>query len=489
MLLVNHVSDAIRNLVDEDRVNPPPPSLEILQLEVDGFERAIKIMDQAGKKGEQTAMLWMEVATRKDKYRTASAKSYESTSDANRREKAALVATFTALQGFEWNRKFGWMGLLKSVAKPEVSLFEASASLFEGVETTKLMQFSLIKGVHLPGVGARGILPRQLGDLETLRTLNMSWNLIQGALPKEVGSLQSLETLQLAGNMLTGALDMDVLSELTNLKLLDLSNNELSGSIPDCFRGLTNLQHLNLSTNCLVGGIPPSLSNCIKLEVLKLQQNRLVGELSLSTFSTLGKLKDVNLSQNQFSGPGLASFGACTSLERLQLQDNELIGRFPGSSLKDLSRLQILYINKNKMGGVIPAEICSLTSLRRLNISSNSFRGILPKDIGHLVNLQTFLAQDNAIIGPLPKSLSLLERLRDFAVVKNYPSEHFAIPRGFTRNAFERIHAAGPALGLNNVTWDLEDLYGPTGTEPCEPFELFHRRLYVQAKDNKTSKM
>lgn len=476
---MNHVSVAIQQAVDEDRVNPPPPSLEVLQLEVDGFEKAIKVMEQQGLKGEQTAMAWMEVATRKDQYRIASAKSYENTSDANRREKAALVATFTALHGFEWNRKFGWMGLLKSVSKPEVAVFEASASLFEGVETTRLMQHSLVTGVKLPGVGARGVLPKQLGDLETLRTLNLNWNLIHGALPKEVRSLQSLETLQLAGNMLTGALDKDVLSELTNLKLLDLSNNELSGAIPDCFHGLTSLQQLNLANNCLAGEIPRSLSSCVKLEVLKLQQNSLCGEILAATFSTLGKLKDVNLSQNKFTGPSLGSFQACTSLERLQLQDNEITGRFP-ASLTGLTRLQILYINKNQMGGIVPAEICSLTSLRRLNISSNAFRGILPENIGHLVNLQCFLAQDNAIIGPLPKSLSLLPRLRDFAIVKNYPSVHMDLPRGFTRNAFERVHAAGPAMGLNNVTWDLEDLYGQADAIPSDPFELFERRLHIQ---------
>lgn len=479
-MLKNHVSVGITAAVDEDRVSPPPAPTEILAIEVEGFEKAIKAMERAGQKGEATALLWMEVATRKDAYRIATGKGFENPADVSRAEKACLVKVFHALNGFEWNRKFGWMGTQKSVSKPEMELFEASAMLFEGVETVKLMTSAMTSGLKLSGVGCRGVLPPALGGFETLRTINMNWNLIHGALPRDIGSLVSLETLALAGNKLTGTLDEDVFSAMSSLKCIDLSNNQLSGAIPDCFRGMKKLVQLNLANNNFTGSIPPSLSSCAKLEIFKVQQNSLSGEISAATFSTLVKLKEANLSQNKFSGPGLAPFCGCLSLERLQTSDNELSGHFP-AAIERLTKLEILYIDKNCMVGTIPAEICSLTTLRRLNLSKNDFRGALPGNLGNLVNLQTLLATDNALIGPLPQTLSQMQKLRDFCIIKNYPSEFFAIPRGFTRNAFERIHTAGPAMGLNSAIWLDDDLYGQDVDKSIPiPFELFERRLYTQ---------
>lgn len=76
-----------------------------------------------------------------------------------------------------------------------------------------------------------GVIPREIGSLAGLRSLNFSWNSLSGAIPEKIGELKQLESL-------------------------DLSNNELSGQIPSSMTGLTSLSHINLSYNNLSGKIP-----------------------------------------------------------------------------------------------------------------------------------------------------------------------------------------------------------------------------------------
>lgn len=479
---MNHISEGIAKAVEEDRVNPPPPPADVLMMEVEGYERAIREKDKPGSKkaGDDTSIMWMEAMTRRDLYRSATGKGLDDLIDVSRVEKTALSKLFSALHGDEWNRKFGWVGMLKSQTRPEIPPMEACASLYHGVETTKFMSNSLVGGLKLSGLGMYGELPKQIGDFETMKNLDMRWNLISGSLPRDLGALESLETLNFSGNLLGGELDAEVFRSLPNLKFLDLSSNKFHGNIPDAFAGMSTLRHLDLSSNMLEGAIPRSLSKCVRLEVLKLFDNLLWGELPVVVFSTLVKLKDLNVSRNKFSGNALSSLAVgCASLERLQLAENDFSGHLTPQALLGLPKLKILYLHKNRMGGVIPEEICTLTSLRRLNLSSNFFRGKLPANFGNLSSLESLLVGDNEIIGPLPRSFSALTNLRDFTVIKNYPSEHMSLSRAFRREDFHRLFVDGPAMGLDSAVWEHSDLYGDA-PETTERFELFERRLYKQ---------
>jgi len=478
---MNHVSAGMAQALDEDRIAVPPPSLQYLNLEIEAYEKGMKRAELAGgKKAQDSSILWMEMMTRKDTFRTATGKGHESAPDVSRKEKYALSKLFLSLKGSEWNRKNGWIGMPKTNTRPELVLFEGSATLFEGVECKPLMSKCLLAGINLCARGAYGELPREVGDFETLRQLDLSLNLVNGPLTPYLGMLESLEDLNLAGNCLAGEIQEAALQSLVNLKQLNVSSNHLSGALPsDVFRGMTALRQLDLSNNALSGPLPPSLSRCTKLERLNLSCNALSGEMPLSTFSLLVQLKDVNLSQNNLSGHGFCAFAKCEQLQQLKLSENFLSGHLEPNVVAALTRLQILYLHKNKMGGFVPPEICQLTTLRRLNLSSNFFRGSLPADFGNLVKLETLLFTDNEIIAPLPRSLSALVLLRDFAVTKNYPSEQCALPRGFKKEVFQRIHVDGLDMQLNSVTFLHEDVYGPVPKNE-ERFELFERRLYRQ---------
>uniref|UniRef100_A0A7N2MM00 Leucine-rich repeat-containing N-terminal plant-type domain-containing protein n=2 Tax=Quercus lobata TaxID=97700 RepID=A0A7N2MM00_QUELO len=85
--------------------------------------------------------------------------------------------------------------------------------------------------------------------------IDLSSNRFEGEIPKIVGNLRVLHTLNLSKNILTGSIPLSLVN-LTNLESLDLSQNMLSGEIPMQLVDLTFLAVLNVSHNHLTGPIP-----------------------------------------------------------------------------------------------------------------------------------------------------------------------------------------------------------------------------------------
>ena len=68
-----------------------------------------------------------------------------------------------------------------------------------------------------------------------------------------------------------------IIGELKSLRGLNLSYNKIIGPIPQSFGGLKNLEWLDLSSNKLTGEIPAALTNLNFLEKLNLSLNQLEG--------------------------------------------------------------------------------------------------------------------------------------------------------------------------------------------------------------------
>ncbi|KAF3434324.1 hypothetical protein FNV43_RR25427 [Rhamnella rubrinervis] len=86
-------------------------------------------------------------------------------------------------------------------------------------------------------------------------TIDFSRNNFEGDIPKTIGNLKSLKGLNLSHNNISGHISPS-LAKLTNLEWLDLSSNQLYGNIPGELVQLTTLEVLNVSQNQLVGAIP-----------------------------------------------------------------------------------------------------------------------------------------------------------------------------------------------------------------------------------------
>ncbi|KAM3306713.1 receptor-like protein 12 [Capsicum chacoense] len=210
---------------------------------------------------------------------------------------------------------------------------------------------------------------------QRVRFLNLSNMDLTCVIPRELGNLTFLVSLDLGRNNFHGNLPQGM-SHLHRLKFLDLSVNSFSG------RFLFGLE----------GQEPKVIGSLINLGVLKLRGNKLKGSipLSLSNASRIGN-----------SLLGYLPNGLCNGLpilKGLYLSYNKLHCHMP-TSLSNCSQLQLLSLSKNEFDGRIHSEIGRLSNLQQLYLGTNHFTGIIPHEIGNLVNLVELWMARNQITG------------------------------------------------------------------------------------------
>nr|CAN77471.1 hypothetical protein VITISV_029764 [Vitis vinifera] len=300
-----------------------------------------------------------------------------------------------------------------------------------------------------------GTLPPFLGNISTLKQLNLSYNpFAPSRIPPELGNLTSLEILWLTQCNLVGPIP-DSLGRLKRLTDLDLALNYLHGPIPTLqqlvVRRVTSrnaepddiatvrrlcqlpLESLNLYENRFEGKLPESIADSPNLYELRLFQNRLSGvlpkdlgkkspllwlDISYNQFSgaipaslcSKGVLEELLLIHNSFSGEIPASLSECSSLTRVRLGNNQLSGEVP-AGFWGLPRVYLLELAHNLFSGQIAKTIASASSLQLLIIWKNSFSGTIPDEVGGLENLVDFSGSDNQFSGPLPASIVNLRQL------------------------------------------------------------------------------
>ncbi|XBI45488.1 hypothetical protein VPH35_109946 [Triticum aestivum] len=152
-----------------------------------------------------------------------------------------------------------WIKTLSNLFYLDIS----NNNLTEGIPTA-LMDMPMLKSektkAHLdPRVFKLTIytaLSRQYRRLNAFpKVLDLSNNKFTGEIPREIGQLKSLLSLNLSSNDLTGQLPQSICN-LTSLLALDLSNNNLMGPIPSGLNSLHSLPAFNISNNDLEGPIP-----------------------------------------------------------------------------------------------------------------------------------------------------------------------------------------------------------------------------------------
>ena len=89
------------------------------------------------------------------------------------------------------------------------------------------------------------------------------------------------------------------MGEITTLKILNLSSNNLKGIIPNTIGNLTKLEVLGLFENGLEGEIPQEMGRLASLKELTLANNQLAGEIPVE-FGQLASLKILQIQNNRF---------------------------------------------------------------------------------------------------------------------------------------------------------------------------------------------
>jgi len=292
-----------------------------------------------------------------------------------------------------------------------------------------------------------------LRAIESLQSLDLSFNAITGRLPKFAEAFSNLRQLDLSTNELTGALHAEALN-FQFMSLLLLSHNHLS-SIDDTVSFSPQLQNLDVSYNSIKATIPKVLSTISELNMLKLNHNQLSGFIP----TELGRLEDTSiyLEGNNLKKPAPLSLCFVDGFDLKEDSDfcpnerNSLRNLFydakgsewtdssnivdPSDSLRSGSRsvqwldeyetncnwlgvscdemgmVTNITLRNNGLSGKLSSDIGLLKSLRVLDLSDNDIKGEIPPGLGALSNLTYLRLSFNEFVGVIPSEIQNLSNL------------------------------------------------------------------------------
>ncbi|KAF0918267.1 hypothetical protein E2562_023349 [Oryza meyeriana var. granulata] len=242
--------------------------------------------------------------------------------------------------------------------------------------------------LSLPGHDLSGTLSPAVGNLTSLRMLDLSYNWLHGGIPGSLGRLRRLRALDLGFNTFSGEVPGN-LTSCTSLEYLALGSNKLTGRIPaELGNTLTRLQQLGLDNNSFIGHWPASLSNLSSLEYLSLRMNSLEGTIPPSFGSDMPLLHFIDICSNNLSGALPSSLYNLSSLMGFDAGNNKLNGSIAADIGEKFLHLQDFAVFNNQFSGEIPSSFSNLTNLSSLQLSMNGFSGFVPRDLGRLNGLQ-----------------------------------------------------------------------------------------------------
>lgn len=233
--------------------------------------------------------------------------------------------------------------------------------------------FSNLTALHLSSCGLQGEFPQKIFQVQTLQTLDLSFNqLLQGSLPEfpENGSLQ---TLLLSFTSISGKLP-DSIGKLRNLSRIELMSCSFGGNIPSSFTNLSQLTYLDFSFNNFSGSIP-SLSKSKNLTQIILSHNNLTGQIDSNQWKYLSSLINLDLRFNLLKGNILSSLFTLPSIQKIQLSNNQFFGKVSEFSNATSRKLDTIDLSNNNVGGELPMSMWDLQGLKYLSLSSNNFSG------------------------------------------------------------------------------------------------------------------
>ncbi|EEF30645.1 leucine-rich repeat receptor protein kinase exs precursor, putative [Ricinus communis] len=282
-----------------------------------------------------------------------------------------------------------------------LATLDLSSNNFVGSIPIHLQNITTLRELYLSDSGLNSSIFNCLHGLAHLELLHLASNYnLDGKIPSTIGNLTSLRSLDLSFNSLEEGIP-SAIGNLTSLKSLDLSRNSLEGDIPSAIGNLASLSSLDLSRNSLEGGIPTWFRNLCNLRSLELSINKLSQEIN-EVFEILSGcvsdiLESLILPSSQLSGHLSDRLVKFKNLAYLDLNDNLISGPIP-ENLGELNFLISLDLGNNKLNGSLPIDFGMLSKLNYVDISNNSLEGEISEiHFANLTNLATFKASSNQL--------------------------------------------------------------------------------------------
>ncbi|XP_062095046.1 receptor-like protein 54 isoform X2 [Humulus lupulus] len=229
-------------------------------------------------------------------------------------------------------------------------------------------------------------------------------------------SVRKVRVLSLSNCHLSGPLD-ESLENLHSLSVIRLNDNNLSAMVPQWFADFSNLTSLALVSCGLFGNFPEKIFQVATLQNIVLAGNPYLQGF-LPEFPQNNSLQRLVLSSSNFSGQLPTSIGNLWNLSRLDLSNCNFSRELPNSMGK-LSQLVYLDLSFNKLTGPIPSFNLA-KNLTQINLSYNMITGEIPSTHWEgLLKLVNIDLSSNNLEGQLPKSIFELGRLKILLLSSN----------------------------------------------------------------------
>lgn len=279
--------------------------------------------------------------------------------------------------------------------------------------------------LNLSSAGFSGVVPRRIGNLSSLRVLDLSDMELVVDDFVWVSRLLSLQHLDLSRVRVGKARNFDkvlfnTIPPLLELRLsgCDLSNSHFDRTHLDSNLTLSRIQTLDLSSNLFEGEFPLFLQNLTSLRVLDLSTNKFN-----SSIPAMKNVVKLNLAGNGFRKIQDTKVWSLCRIKWLDLSFNYMEGGLdgPSTNLSECTQFgfETLILNDNKLSGTIPASLEKLTALKRLNLGYNQLTGTIPESLGNLTSLREFDLSGNQLTGSIPTSFGNLTALRKLDLSSN----------------------------------------------------------------------
>ena len=347
----------------------------------------------------------------------------------------ALVDLYKSLDGMNWSHSNNW-----NSSRP--------VATWAGVQVSDVAGAPRVTALYLGGNKLRGTLPKSIGQLTALRSLQLQYNReLTGTIPAELYQLTHLRSLRLRFTSLTGEVS-PAIGKLTELDTLDLSNSRydlsmwwngdpatakehrpngktLTGPLPREIGQLTKARYIDLSFQGFTGTLPTEIGALKSAKYLSLYGCHFSGELPAS-LGTLAQLEYLSAGLNEFSGSLPASLGSLKSIREIHISGNKLTGAIP-ASLSQLEGLYVIDLSRNKLSGSIPTDFGGAQQelLLAANLSHNELTGAIPARIKRYLPE----AAKYAHIHGLPDYGYTLFVLSGNKLTGKIPAEYLAYPK------------------------------------------------------------
>uniref|UniRef100_A0A6N2L1P7 Leucine-rich repeat-containing N-terminal plant-type domain-containing protein n=1 Tax=Salix viminalis TaxID=40686 RepID=A0A6N2L1P7_SALVM len=317
--------------------------------------------------------------------------------------------------------------------------------------------------LSLEGCMLSGTLPHQgWCELKNLERLYLGQNNLKGVLPPCLGNLSSLRYLDLSYNQFEGNIAFSHLSHLLQLEELSISNNYFQIPISfGSFMNLSNLKHIACDNNELVPAsnfqapapklqlrffsassctskllsveFPNFLHSQYDLVFVDLSHNKFIAEPFPSwLFENNTKLNRLYLRNTSIKGPLQLPQNPRPNLHTTDLADNNIHGQIARNTCLIFPRLRNFMMANNNLIGCIPPCFRNMSSLVQLDLSNNhmscelldhnlprggswlwylklsnnNFKGLLPPSVFNMTNLDYLFLDGNKFVGEVPCIIS-----------------------------------------------------------------------------------